>query len=153
MNNRLCRCKPRLAGWRWKMIFCHGAQAMGQPERKAKINSPHDLPVKHQCQLLSISRSSAYYQSKAPCDEELGLMHHTLMRCTYVIHSMAPDDYVMHYWMRRFIYMHMNHWFKLEMAWRNTLNSIILKENTKHWKPGQIRCIIKTGYVTKGSLN
>ncbi len=49
---------------------------MSQSERKVKINSTHDLPVKHQCQLLSISRSSAYYQSKAPCDEELGLMRH-----------------------------------------------------------------------------
>jgi len=49
---------------------------MSQSERKVKINSTHDLPVKHQCQLLSISRSSAYYQSKAPCDEELSLMRH-----------------------------------------------------------------------------
>ncbi len=49
---------------------------MSQSERKAKINSTHDLPVIHQCQLLSISRSSAYYQSKAPNDEELNLMRH-----------------------------------------------------------------------------
>ena len=49
---------------------------MSQSERKVKINSTHDLPVKHQCQLLSISRSSAYYQSKAPCDQELSLMRH-----------------------------------------------------------------------------
>jgi len=49
---------------------------MSQSERKVKINSIHDLPVKHQCQLLSISRSSAYYQSKAPCDQELSLMRH-----------------------------------------------------------------------------
>ena len=47
---------------------------MSQSERKAKINSTHDLPVIHQCQLLSISRSSAYYQSKALNDEELSLM-------------------------------------------------------------------------------
>ena len=47
---------------------------MSQSERKAKINTTHDLPVIHQCQLLSISRSSAYYQSKALCDEELSLM-------------------------------------------------------------------------------
>ncbi len=49
---------------------------MSQSERKGKINSTHDLPVIHQCQLLSISRSSAYYQSKAATDEELSLMRH-----------------------------------------------------------------------------
>ncbi len=49
---------------------------MSQAERKAKIDSTHGLPVTHQCQLLSISRSSAYYQTKAPTDEERSLMHH-----------------------------------------------------------------------------
>ncbi len=49
---------------------------MSQSERKVKINSTHDLPVKHQRQLLSISWFSAYYQSKAPCNEELSLMRH-----------------------------------------------------------------------------
>jgi putative transposase len=47
---------------------------MSQVERKAKIDSTHDLPITHQCQLLSISRSSAYYQAKAPNDKELSLM-------------------------------------------------------------------------------
>ena len=49
---------------------------MSQSERKAKITSTHDLPVIHQCQLLSISRSSVYYQSKAANDDELSLMRH-----------------------------------------------------------------------------
>lgn len=47
---------------------------MSQVERKANIDSTHSLPVTHQCQLLSISRSSAYYQAKAPNDKELSLM-------------------------------------------------------------------------------
>ena len=47
---------------------------MSQSERKAKISSTHKLPVVQQCQLLSVSRSSAYYQAKAPGAEELSLM-------------------------------------------------------------------------------
>ena len=49
---------------------------MSQSERKGKISSTHELPVTQQCQLLSISRSSAYYQTKSPGDEELSLMRH-----------------------------------------------------------------------------
>ena len=49
---------------------------MSQSERKAKISSAHDLPVTQQCQLLSLSRSSAYYQAKTPSNEELSLMRH-----------------------------------------------------------------------------
>ena len=47
---------------------------MSQAERKEKISSAHQLPVVKQCQLLSISRSSAYYQSKAISEEDLKLM-------------------------------------------------------------------------------
>ena len=47
---------------------------MSQAERKAKIDSTHNLAVVRQCQLVSISRSSAYYQAKDPDDEELSLM-------------------------------------------------------------------------------
>jgi putative transposase len=47
---------------------------MSQVEHKNTIDSTHDLPIAHQCQLLSISRSSAYYQAKAPNDKELSLM-------------------------------------------------------------------------------
>jgi len=47
---------------------------MSQSERKAKISSTHELPVTQQCQFLSLSRSSAYYQAKAVSDEENRLM-------------------------------------------------------------------------------
>ena len=49
---------------------------MSQSERKAKISSTHELPVTQQCQLLSLSRSSAYYQAKALSDEESRLMRY-----------------------------------------------------------------------------
>ena len=49
---------------------------MSQSERKAKISSTHELPVTQQCQLLSVSRSSAYYRAKALGDGELSLMRH-----------------------------------------------------------------------------
>jgi putative transposase len=49
---------------------------MSQSERKAKISSTHGLPVTQQCQLLSLSRSSAYYQAKAVSDEDNCLMKH-----------------------------------------------------------------------------
>ena len=47
---------------------------MSQAERKAKIDSTQPLSVTHQCKVLSISRSSAYYQIQGPSNEELGLM-------------------------------------------------------------------------------
>jgi putative transposase len=47
---------------------------MSQAERKAKIDSTQPLPVTHQCKVLSISRSSAYYKTQGPSNEELGLM-------------------------------------------------------------------------------
>jgi len=47
---------------------------MSQAERKAKIDSTQSLPVTHQCKVLSISRSSAYYQTQGPSNEELSLM-------------------------------------------------------------------------------
>jgi len=47
---------------------------MSQAERKAKIDSTQPLPVTHQCKVLSISRSSAYYQTQGPSNEELSLM-------------------------------------------------------------------------------
>ena len=47
---------------------------MSKLERKTKIKSTHLLPITEQCKLLSLSRSSAYYQPQAPSDEELSLM-------------------------------------------------------------------------------
>ena len=58
---------------------------MSQQERKAKISPTHRLPVTHQCRILSISRSSAYYQRKAPNDKEL-----TLMRYLDALHLRYP---------------------------------------------------------------
>ena len=49
---------------------------MSRQERKAKITPSHDLPVTRQCQILSISRSSAYYQPHGLSDEGLSLMRH-----------------------------------------------------------------------------
>jgi putative transposase len=49
---------------------------MSQSERKATIDSTQALPVIRQCQVLSISRSSAYYTPKEPAEEELTLMRH-----------------------------------------------------------------------------
>ena len=47
---------------------------MSQSERKTKIDSTHRLPVMRQCQLLSMSRSSAYYQAKTADEDALKLM-------------------------------------------------------------------------------
>ena len=47
---------------------------MSQSERKTKIDSTHRLPVIRQCQLLSVSRSSAYYQAKTADEDALKLM-------------------------------------------------------------------------------
>ena len=47
---------------------------MSQAERKAKIDSTHTVTISRQCQILSISRSSAYYRPKGPNEEELALM-------------------------------------------------------------------------------
>jgi putative transposase len=47
---------------------------MSQAERKAKIDSTHSVPVAHQCKMLSISRSSAYYRPQGPDEAELTLM-------------------------------------------------------------------------------
>ncbi len=47
---------------------------MSQLERKSKIDATHPLPITRQCQVLSISRSSSYYQAQGTSDEELGLM-------------------------------------------------------------------------------
>lgn len=38
------------------------------------VNPAHELPITQQCQLLSLSRSSYYYQPKAVSNEDLSLM-------------------------------------------------------------------------------
>ena len=47
---------------------------MSQFERKSKIDATHPLPITRQCEVLSISRSSAYYQAQGTSGEELALM-------------------------------------------------------------------------------
>ena len=47
---------------------------MSRQERKAKVTPSHDLSITRQCQILSLSRSSAYYQPQGLSDEDLGLM-------------------------------------------------------------------------------
>ena len=48
---------------------------MSRPERKQRVSKEHVLPVNRQCQLLSISRSSAYYQPIDVSEEERVIMH------------------------------------------------------------------------------
>ena len=47
---------------------------MSQLERKSKVDATHPLPITRQCQVLSISRSSAYYRTQGTSDEDLDLM-------------------------------------------------------------------------------
>lgn len=47
---------------------------MSQVERKTKINRTHSLPITQQCQVLSLCRSSVYYQSAGVSDKVLSLM-------------------------------------------------------------------------------
>jgi putative transposase len=47
---------------------------MSQSERKAKIDPTQTLPIVQQCEVLSISRSSAYYRPRGPDAKELALM-------------------------------------------------------------------------------
>lgn len=71
---------------------------MSQLERKAKIDTTHNLPITQQCKMLSLCRSSVYYKAQGTSDEELNLMKHT-MNFTYGIRSMVPDGYAMRCWM------------------------------------------------------
>ena len=45
-----------------------------RPERQKMIDRTHSLPVTRQCQLLSLNRSSVYYQPIGVSDEDLRLM-------------------------------------------------------------------------------
>ena len=47
---------------------------MSQLERKGKIDATHRLPITRQCKVLSISRSSSYYESQGASANELSLM-------------------------------------------------------------------------------
>jgi len=47
---------------------------MSRAERKTKVNRGHALPISRQCEVLAISRSSAYRAPAGPSAEELDLM-------------------------------------------------------------------------------
>ncbi|VAW82756.1 Mobile element protein [hydrothermal vent metagenome] len=47
---------------------------MSKAERKTKVDHHHDLPIYRQCEVLSISRSSAYRSPAGVSIEELDLM-------------------------------------------------------------------------------
>ena len=47
---------------------------MSLAERKTKVDRHHELPISQQCEVLSISRSSAYRTSAGLSTEELNLM-------------------------------------------------------------------------------
>ena len=51
-----------------------GAHQGGIAERNAMINRTHALPIVRQCQLLALSRSTAYYQPTPVSAEDLALM-------------------------------------------------------------------------------
>ena len=47
---------------------------MNRPQRKAMIEREHALPVTHQCELLALSRSSAYHQPAPASQRDLEAM-------------------------------------------------------------------------------
>ena len=47
---------------------------MSSAERKTKVDRCHDLPISRQCEVLAISRSSAYRAPAGLSAEELDLM-------------------------------------------------------------------------------
>ena len=56
-------------------IFCQGVRSMSRHERRAMIDrGHHELSVVRQCELLDISRSSAYYSPVQADEYELELM-------------------------------------------------------------------------------
>ncbi|HRL78691.1 MAG TPA: IS3 family transposase [Candidatus Accumulibacter phosphatis] len=52
----------------------HGAHQGGLVERKKMIDRKHKFPVSHQCALLGLARSSAYYTPREVSPEDLALM-------------------------------------------------------------------------------
>src|SRR5208337_3719833 len=55
-------------------FFGRRAQQGGHAERKAMIDSAHDLPITRQAKLLNISRGSVYYQPRPVSAEDLAIM-------------------------------------------------------------------------------
>jgi len=65
---------PRLVGSRSRMIFRKRAHQGGIAERKEMIDRTHKLPLTQQCQILNITRSTAYYLAAPESEGELALM-------------------------------------------------------------------------------
>lgn len=71
--------QPDNAGQDWlddagERFFRKGAHQGGCAERKKMIDRNHDLPVVHQCQILELARSTAYYTPKPTSLEDQALM-------------------------------------------------------------------------------
>lgn len=75
MKNRSKTCTPRLGSWPSPTIYCKQAQTQDRQVRR-KIIEPNlpDLSVGKQCALLSISRSSFYYEPKGETEKNLDRM-------------------------------------------------------------------------------
>ena len=43
-------------------------------ERRARVQASHPLPKTRRCELLDVTRSTAYYQPEVLCEEDLKLM-------------------------------------------------------------------------------
>ena len=55
-------------------FFIRQARSLSRPQRKAMIERGHALPVTHQCELLALSRSSAYHQPAPVSQRDLEAM-------------------------------------------------------------------------------
>jgi putative transposase len=56
-------------------VFVRCAQQSRPAERKAMIDRSHELPLVRQAELLRLSRSSLYYESRPVPAAELAIMH------------------------------------------------------------------------------
>jgi putative transposase len=56
------------------MIFSRGAHQGGLAERNAMIDRTHPLPMRRQCQLLKLARSTAYSHPTPVSETVLALM-------------------------------------------------------------------------------
>src|SRR5215207_9216676 len=55
-------------------FFVQRARALPRPERQALIDAEAKMPITTQCQLLGLSRSSAYYRPRGVSEADLTLM-------------------------------------------------------------------------------
>src|SRR3954447_4663491 len=68
-------CMQRSGNWPSPTIFCHESSSPGSQVRRGMIERNHpSLSVGAQCRLLSISRSSFYYEPRGETEMNLCLM-------------------------------------------------------------------------------